>query len=461
LTEFTTLGLAEPLLRALGDEGYSEATPIQARTIPALMDGRDVLGIAQTGTGKTAAFSLPILQHIFETGGRPAPKTCRTLILAPTRELAIQIGESIRAYGRHMRVSSTVVVGGAKHGPQIKSMARGVDVVIATPGRLIDHLDSRNLSLRATEIVVLDEADHMLDLGFLVAIRRIVKELPKERQNVFFSATMPKQIGELASDMLHDPVRVSVTPVATTAERVAQKVYFIERTRKRDLLADLLKEPEFSRTLVFTRTKRGADRVAKGLGHAGIASDAIHGDKSQSQRQRALADFKSGKIEVLIATDIAARGIDVDAVSHVINFELPEVAESYVHRIGRTARAGASGIAISFCDNEERGLLRDIEKATRQTIEIEDLREDKSEPVRAEAPKRGRGGRPGGKRPGASGPKFGKAKKAPWAKSGGAKSGGKPGNKNAGEASGNGAGRQGAAKKRPARNPAAARRKAA
>jgi ATP-dependent RNA helicase RhlE len=301
----------------------------------------------------------------------------------------------------------------------------------------------------------------MLDLGFLVAIRRIVKELPKERQNVFFSATMPKQIGELASDMLHDPVRVSVTPVATTAERVAQKVYFIERTRKRDLLADLLKEPEFSRTLVFTRTKRGADRVAKGLGHAGIASDAIHGDKSQSQRQRALADFKSGKIEVLIATDIAARGIDVDAVSHVINFELPEVAESYVHRIGRTARAGASGIAISFCDNEERGLLRDIEKATRQTIEIEDLREDKSEPVRAEAPKRGRGGRPGGKRPGASGPKFGKAKKAPWAKSGGAKSGGKPGNKNAGEASGNGAGRQGAAKKRPARNPAAARRKAA
>ncbi|MGK2739814.1 DEAD/DEAH box helicase [Tepidicaulis sp. LMO-SS28] len=402
MTEFTALGLAEPLLRALKDEGYSEATPIQARTIPALMDGRDVQGIAQTGTGKTAAFALPILQHLLETGGRPKPKSCRVLVLAPTRELAQQIADSFRVYGRHMKFSSTVVVGGVKYGPQIKGLSRGVDVLIATPGRLIDHMESRHVSLRETEIVVLDEADHMLDLGFLVPIKRIVKELPQQRQNVFFSATMPKQIGELAGGMLRNPERVSVTPVATTAEKVAQQVYFIEKTRKRDLLAELLGKPEFSRTLVFTRTKRGADRVSKGLSQAGIASDAIHGDKSQGQRQRALASFKDGKIGVLIATDIAARGIDVDSVSHVVNFDLPEVPEAYVHRIGRTARGGASGIAISFCDNEERSLLRSIEKTTRQTLPVEDMRHDKSEPERAEAPKRGRGGRPGGPK------KFGK-----------------------------------------------------
>ncbi|MCC9626047.1 DEAD/DEAH box helicase [Thalassospira sp. MA62] len=375
MTQFSELGLAEPVLRALKQEGYDAPTPIQAQSIPSLMNGKDLLGIAQTGTGKTAAFALPILDRLSKSDIRTPKGACRVLVLAPTRELAAQIGDSFRAYGRFLNIRTAVVVGGVAHGPQIKAITPGVEVLVATPGRLLDHVDSGKLSLKHVEVVVLDEADHMLDLGFLPPIKRIIKMLPRERQNLFFSATMPGQIGQLAGDMLSDPVKVSVTPVATTQERVDQSVYLIERTRKRQLLAELLDDPIFKRTLVFTRTKRGADRVARHLEANQISAAAIHGNKSQNQRERALNAFKDGQIGVLVATDIAARGIDVDGVTHVVNFELPNVPESYVHRIGRTARGGASGTAIAFCDDEERGLLRDIEKTTRQSIPVIDRRD--------------------------------------------------------------------------------------
>jgi len=378
LTQFSELGLAEPVLRALAQEGYDAPTPIQAQSIPSLLDGKDLLGIAQTGTGKTAAFALPILDRLSKSQTRTPKGACRVLVLAPTRELAAQIGESFRAYGRFLNVRTAVVVGGVAPGPQIKAITPGVEVLVATPGRLLDHVDSGKLSLKHVEVVVLDEADHMLDLGFLPPIKRIIKMLPRDRQNLFFSATMPTQIGQLAGDMLSDPVKVSVTPVATTQERVEQSVYLIERTRKRQLLAELLDNPAFKRTLVFTRTKRGADRVARHLEANKISAAAIHGNKSQNQRERALNAFKDGQINVLVATDIAARGIDVDSVTHVVNFELPNVPESYVHRIGRTARGGASGSAIAFCDEEERGLLRDIEKTTRQSIPVIDRRDAKA-----------------------------------------------------------------------------------
>jgi len=378
LTQFSELGLAEPVLRALAQEGYDAPTPIQAQSIPSLLQGKDLLGIAQTGTGKTAAFALPILDRLSKTEGRTPKGACRVLVLAPTRELAAQIGESFRAYGRFLNVRVAVVVGGVAPGPQIKAINPGVEVLVATPGRLLDHVDSGKLSLKHVDVVVLDEADHMLDLGFLPPIKRIIKMLPRNRQNLFFSATMPGQIGQLAGDMLSDPVKVSVTPVATTQERVEQSVYLIERTRKRQLLAELLDNPVFKRTLVFTRTKRGADRVARHLEANKISAAAIHGNKSQNQRERALNAFKDGQIGVLVATDIAARGIDVDAVTHVVNFELPNVPESYVHRIGRTARGGASGCAIAFCDAEERGLLRDIERTTRQSIPVIDRRDAKA-----------------------------------------------------------------------------------
>ncbi|MBX2830016.1 MAG: DEAD/DEAH box helicase [Rhodospirillales bacterium] len=377
MTQFSELGLAEPVLRALAQEGYDAPTPIQAQSIPSLLQGKDLLGIAQTGTGKTAAFALPILDRLSKTEGRTPKGACRVLVLAPTRELAAQIGESFRAYGRFLNVRVAVVVGGVAPGPQIKAINPGVEVLVATPGRLLDHVDSGKLSLKHVDVVVLDEADHMLDLGFLPPIKRIIKMLPRNRQNLFFSATMPGQIGQLAGDMLSDPVKVSVTPVATTQERVEQSVYLIERTRKRQLLAELLDNPAFKRTLVFTRTKRGADRVARHLEANKISAAAIHGNKSQNQRERALNAFKDGQIGVLVATDIAARGIDVDAVTHVVNFELPNVPESYVHRIGRTARGGASGSAIAFCDAEERGLLRDIERTTRQSIPVIDRRDAK------------------------------------------------------------------------------------
>ena len=377
LTQFIDLGLAKPLLKALEAEGYTTPTPIQAQAIPSVMLGRDLLGIAQTGTGKTAAFALPILHRLAEDR-KPAPRRgARCVVLSPTRELASQIAESFRTYGAHMGFTVTVVFGGAKYGPQIKALATGVDILVATPGRLIDHLGERTADLSSTEILVLDEADQMLDLGFLQPIRRIVSGMSRKRQNLFFSATMPTEIGKLAGELLVNPVQVSVAPAATTVERVEQQLLFIEAPRKRALLAELFADPAMARALVFTRTKRGADRVQKYLEVAGIVSAAIHGDKTQSQRERALAAFKGGKVRALIATDIAARGIDVDGVTHVIQYELPQTPEAYVHRIGRTARAGAAGIAISFCADDERSLLRDIQKVTRQTLPTFDRRNDK------------------------------------------------------------------------------------
>lgn len=379
MTLFSDLGLAEPILKALADEGYTAPTPIQAKSIPPVLEGRDLLGIAQTGTGKTAAFALPILHRLATDRRRPSRKGCRALILSPTRELASQIAESFRAYGRHLGITVAVVFGGVGHRPQIKTLANGVDVLVAAPGRLLDLMDQRAIDLSGTEVFVLDEADQMLDLGFVKPIRRIVSHLSHRRQNLFFSATMPTEIAGLAGDLLNEnPVKVAVTPVSTTAERVSQRVIHIEAAKKRALLAELLAAPEMGRTLVFTRTKRGADRVARHLETGGTKVAAIHGNKSQRQRELALEDFKQSRINVLVATDIAARGIDVDLVTHVVNYELPEVPEAYVHRIGRTARAGASGSAISLCDAAERDLLRGIERLTRQSIPSEDRRGDAS-----------------------------------------------------------------------------------
>jgi ATP-dependent RNA helicase RhlE len=377
LTQFSDLGLAKPLLRALSDEGYATPTPIQAQAIGPVMAGRDLQGIAQTGTGKTAAFALPILHRLAADRRRAPPKGCRVLVLSPTRELATQIGESFKTYGRHLGVSVAVVFGGVKYGAQHRAMAPGVDVLVATPGRLLDHLQERTITLQGVEIFVLDEADQMLDLGFVVPIRKVVAQLPKQRQNLFFSATMPGEIGKLAGELLREPLKVSVTPQATTVERINQKVLFVEQGRKRALLAELFDDQGFKRVIVFTRTKRGADRVARGLEQVGVEAASIHGDKSQGQRERALADFKAGRVRALVATDIAARGIDIDAVSHVVQFELPHVPEAYVHRIGRTARAGADGSAVAFCADDERPLLKDIEKVTRQRIPSFDRRNDR------------------------------------------------------------------------------------
>ena len=370
LNSFTELELSQPLLKALAQEGYDKPTPIQARAIPDLLKGRDLLGIAQTGTGKTAAFALPILEFLAKKPDRAARGTARALILAPTRELASQIGESFKSYGRFLKISRAVVFGGVSIGKQIEILRGGVDVLVATPGRLVDLIDRRAVTLSQVEIFVLDEVDQMLDLGFIHAIRKLTGMLPKQRQNLFFSATMPKEIANLAAGLLTDPVRVEVAPVATTAERVKQSVIHVEPANKLKLLAELLKDNNMTRTLVFTRTKHGADKVMKGLSAAGFTAAAIHGNKSQANRERALAGFKAGKILVLVATDIAARGIDVDGVSHVVNYDLPYVPESYVHRIGRTARAGAEGDAIAFCTPEERGLLRDIEKTIRDSVPV-------------------------------------------------------------------------------------------
>jgi len=401
LTQFTDFGLAAPLLKALAAEGYTTPTPIQAQAIPSVMLGRDLLGIAQTGTGKTAAFALPIL-HRLDQNRRPAPKGgCRVLVLSPTRELATQIAESFKTYGKHLGFSVAVIFGGAKYGAQIKALQGGLDILVATPGRLIDHIQERHARLGETEIFVLDEADQMLDLGFLQPIRKIVSHLPKQRQNLFFSATMPTEIGKLAGDLLKDPAKVAITPAATTVDKVDQRVIFVEADRKRELLAELLADPGMARTIIFTKTKRGADKVAKYLEGSGIPAAAIHGDKSQPQREKALASFKAGNVRALVATDIAARGIDIDAVSHVVNYELPFVPEAYVHRIGRTARAGAGGSAISLCADDERPLLKDIQKVTRQVIPAEDRRRDKALGLMAAAraatePKEGRGERGGG-----------------------------------------------------------------
>jgi ATP-dependent RNA helicase RhlE len=397
VTQFTDLGLPETLLQALDHEGYVNPSPIQAQAVPPLLQGRDLLGIAQTGTGKTAAFALPILARILADRRRPTPGSVRTLVLAPTRELAAQIADSFRAYGRFMKpaLQVGVVVGGVSARPQSEMLARGLEVLVATPGRLLDLLSTRRDALSRTEVVVLDEADHMLDLGFIVPIRRIVAMLPKARQTLLFSATMPKEIAGLAGDLLRNPAQVSVAPVATTAEKVAQSVVFVNSAAKRDILTELMRDEAVERAIVFTRTKHGADRVAQHLEKAGVGAQAIHGNKSQNQRIRALDGFRRGATRVLVATDIAARGIDVDGVTHVVNFELPDVPEAYVHRIGRTARAGASGQAISLCDNEERPLLRQIERLTRQALPFTDRRSHAPQGVEAPADHAGTGGRHG------------------------------------------------------------------
>ncbi|WP_413060753.1 DEAD/DEAH box helicase [Sphingomonas carotinifaciens] len=373
---FSELGLSEPLVRALEAKGYAEPTPIQRDSIPTLLEGRDLLGIAQTGTGKTAAFVLPSIQRLVAANKRVLPTHCRMLVLAPTRELASQIADNARGYGKFSKLTVATVFGGTSIAKNKNDLSRGVDILVATPGRLIDLVEQQLLNLSMIEILVLDEADQMLDLGFIHALRRIVKMLPKKRQSLFFSATMPTQIRELADKFLDDPATVSVTPVATTAERVEQYVTFVTQTEKQALLTIVLGDPAIDRALVFTRTKHGADRVVKLLAGNGIASHAIHGNKSQAQRERALGAFKSGEVRILVATDIAARGIDVSGVSHVVNFELPNVPEQYVHRIGRTARAGRSGIAIAFCAEDERPYLRDIEKLTRQKIPVTPLPAD-------------------------------------------------------------------------------------
>jgi ATP-dependent RNA helicase RhlE len=375
---FDTFGLNPALLQALASEGYTIPTPIQAQAIPDVMAGNDLLGIAQTGTGKTAAFALPILHRLAANRIAPVPRTTRVLILSPTRELASQIAESFKTYGKHLGFRVAVIFGGVKYGPQERALQQGLDVLVATPGRLLDHMQQKTLDLSRTEIFVLDEADQMLDLGFVKPIRQIVSRIPAKRQNLFFSATMPSEIGKLAGELLKDPVKVSVTPQATTVQRISQSIIHIEQGRKRALLTEMFSDPGYTRCLVFTKTKHGADKVAAYLEAGGVEAGAIHGNKSQPQRERTLAAFKAGKLRVLVATDIAARGIDVDGVSHVLNFELPFVPEAYVHRIGRTARAGADGTAISFVAGDEMKLLRDIEKVTRQKIPSTDRRNDKS-----------------------------------------------------------------------------------
>ena len=371
LNSFNEFGLSEPILRALAQENYVTPTPIQAQTIAPALAGRDVVGIAQTGTGKTAAFALPILHQLAASPRRPERKTCRVLVLSPTRELSGQILDSFNAYGRHLGLATTLAIGGVPMGRQVRALMNGVDVLVATPGRLLDLVHSNALRLNQVGFLVLDEADRMLDMGFIHDIRKIVAKLPTERQTLFFSATMPQQIAELARQMLRDPVKVAVTPAATTVETVAQRAIHVGRPAKPALLASLLREETIDRALVFTRTKHGADKVVRGLVKAGIAAHAIHGNKSQSQRERVLADFRSGKIRTLVATDIAARGIDVDGISHVVNYDMPNEPETYVHRIGRTARAGAAGIAISLVDGEEVPYLRAIEKLIRLTIAAE------------------------------------------------------------------------------------------
>ncbi len=368
---FSDLGLIEPIQRAVDESGYKEPTPIQRAAIPYLLEGRDLLGCAQTGTGKTAAFALPILQRLAAHPRRAGQRSARTLILTPTRELAIQIHDSFKTYGKYLRFRYAVIFGGVGQNPQVQALAGGVDVLVATPGRLLDLINQRHLHLRDLEIFVLDEADRMLDMGFIHDVRKVIALLPSRRHNLFFSATMPPDIQRLADAILTEPAKVEVAPVSSTAELIDQSVMYVERGDKKSLLRHVLQDKALKRVIVFTRTKRGANQVSEVLAKSGVPSEAIHGNKSQGARQRALENFKAGRIRVLVATDIAARGIDVEGVTHVINFEVPNVPESYVHRIGRTARAGASGIAISFCDAEERSFIRDIEKLTRRPIPVD------------------------------------------------------------------------------------------
>lgn len=367
---FNELNLIAPILQALEREGYKNPTPIQEQAIPIILQRKDLLGCAQTGTGKTAAFAIPILQILHEEHAERTHKNIKVLIMTPTRELAIQIGESFAAYGHHLKLKHTVIFGGVSQGAQTQALSRGVDVLIATPGRLLDLMNQGFINIKDISIFVLDEADRMLDMGFIHDVKRVVSKLPLKRQTLFFSATMPPEIQKLANTILVKPEKVEVTPPSTTAETIVQSVYFVDKKDKRQLLNYVLKDPAIKSALVFTRTKHGADKVVKDLDKADIRAEAIHGNKSQNARQRALSNFKDGKIRVLVATDIAARGIDVDLLSHVINYEIPEVPETYVHRIGRTGRAGASGIAISFADGEEMQDWRNILKLTGQKIPV-------------------------------------------------------------------------------------------
>ncbi|NQV46329.1 MAG: DEAD/DEAH box helicase [Rhodospirillaceae bacterium] len=372
MTDFSGLELIEPLRRALSAEGYTAPTPIQAQSIPHLLGARDLLGVAQTGTGKTAAFVLPMLQNLTASSkGRAAPGRPRALILAPTRELAVQIGDSVQAYGKFLKINATTIFGGAPIGKQIRALNSGVDIVIATPGRLMDLLNQKKLRLDEVSIFVLDEGDRMLDMGFIPDVRRIANLIAARCQTVLFSATMPEAIAKLAQGLLNDPVRVDVAPQSTTAERIHQRVLFVDKPKKRALLSSLLKDESISRALVFSRTKHGADKIARHLEQDNVRTGVIHGNKAQNARQKALNSFKTGQVRILVATDIAARGIDVDGITHVINFDLPQDPETYVHRIGRTARAGEAGQAISFCDHEERDFLYDIEKVTRKTVPVD------------------------------------------------------------------------------------------
>ena len=368
MSSFDTLGLRAELLRAVADEGYTQPTPIQAQAIPLVLAGRDLLGAAQTGTGKTAGFTLPILQRLAATEA-PGPKKIRALVLVPTRELAAQVHESIRTYGRHLRMRSTVVYGGVGFNPQAAEMKRGVDIVVATPGRLLDHAQQRTVDLRHVEILVLDEADRMLDMGFIHDIKRVLALLPAKRQNLLFSATFPDEIRKLSGSFMHNPATVEVARKNTPAELVAQVVHPVRNDRKRQLLAHLVKSNDWQQVLVFTRTKHGANRLAKQLEGEGIEADAIHGNKSQGARTRALRRFKDNELRVLVATDIAARGLDIDALPHVVNYDLPHVPEDYVHRIGRTGRAGASGEAVSLVTQEDRPLMNAIEKLMNRKVE--------------------------------------------------------------------------------------------
>ncbi len=369
-TNFQTLGLLEPLLKAIQEEGYTTPTPIQAESIPIVLQGKDLLGCAQTGTGKTAAFTLPILQLLVKNKTGERRKKIRSLIVTPTRELAIQIGESFNAYGRHTGLNCTVIFGGVGQGPQVTALRNGVDVVIATPGRLLDLMNQGHLNIREVEIFVLDEADRMLDMGFVHDVKKLLAVLPKKRQSLFFSATMPPEIVSLANTILFHPLKVSVTPVSSTVDIIEQSVYFVDKVNKNALLIEILKNTAIKTALVFTRTKHGADKVVNLLLKNNIKAEAIHGNKAQNARQRALTNFKAQTTRVLVATDIAARGIDVDELAYVVNYEIPNIPETYVHRIGRTGRAGANGTAISFCDAEERAFLKDIEKLIAKKIPI-------------------------------------------------------------------------------------------
>ncbi|MFQ8430684.1 DEAD/DEAH box helicase [Amaricoccus sp. W119] len=392
-TSFAAFGLAEPLVHGLEKAGFTTPTPIQAQSIGPQLEGRDILGVAQTGTGKTAAFGLPMLHHLLALKGRPAPRTCRALILAPTRELAVQIEQSLRAFAAGARISTLLVLGGLSRNGQIRSLSRGVDIVIATPGRLTDLMTEGAIELDQTRFVVLDEADRMLDMGFIQPVRRIVAALHPRRQSALFSATMPTEVRALAESFLKDPVSVSVTPESTTVERIEQSVELVDGPLKRARLASIVADPAVSRVIVFARTKRGADRVAQNLGKDGIPAEAIHGNKAQNARQRALTAFRNGTVRVLVATDIVARGIDVPGVSHVVNFDLPDEPESYVHRIGRTGRNGAEGIAITLCAPDEIKKLRAVEKVTRTRLLPGSVEEGPSrkQPRRGPKPSAGHG----------------------------------------------------------------------